>query len=103
MTVVAFSPARFTSDDLVLFDAVAYPRIARGLWAGVSRNTCHDGDQILVTFPHHPLPVFRFELDRSGTYTLYFRSASSSEWSVIATGTSAAECLAIWTGRRVSA
>jgi hypothetical protein len=88
----------FTADDLSAFDQVAWPRITRGLWSHIARNTCGQGDQILVYFPHVQLPVFRFERSRCGTYTLWFRSASSANWELIATGTSAADCLSIWAG-----
>jgi hypothetical protein len=98
MSVLAFSPARFTPGDLAEFDAIAWRRISTGLWSHVARHTCSDGDQILVYFHHLPLPVFRFERSRCGTYTLWFRSASSANWELIATGTTAAECLSIWAG-----
>jgi hypothetical protein len=87
---------RFTPDDLLTFDQVAWPRISAGLWSHIARHNCHDGDQVLVYFRNMDLPVFRFELDRSGIYSLWFRSASSRDWYSIATGTSAAQCLSIW-------
>jgi hypothetical protein len=89
---------RFTQSDLALFDQVAYPRISRGIWSHIDRHTCSDGDQVLVYFPHVQLPVFRFERDCSGTYTLWYRPATSADWGLITTGTSAAECLSIWNG-----
>jgi hypothetical protein len=96
MTVVAFTPARFSPDDLWDFDQIAWPRLTSGLWSHVSRVTCHDSDQILVFFHRLPRPIFRFERDRSGTYTLWFHGASGPH--IIATGASATECLSIWNG-----
>ena len=84
MTVVAFSLARFTPADLSEFNEIARPRMDRGLWAGVSRQTSADGDQLLVTFPHLDRPVFRFERDRRGTYTLWFHDRQG--WHSIGTG-----------------
>src|SRR3954470_22748712 len=97
MTVVAFSLARFTPADLSEFNEIARPRMDRGLWAGVSRQTGPDGDRLLVTFPHMDRPVFRFERDRRGTYTLWFHDRQG--WHSIGTGTSATECLSIWRTR----
>jgi hypothetical protein len=97
MTVVAFSLARFSPADLSEFNEIARPRMDRGLWAGVSRQTSPDGDQLLVTFPHLDRPVFRFERDRRGTYTLWFHDRQG--WHSIGTGTSATECLSIWRTR----
>jgi hypothetical protein len=98
MTVVAFNPARFSSDDLATFDQVAWPRISAGLWSHTVRNTCGDGDQVLVYFPGRELPVFRFERDSHGTYTLWFRSAEGAEWSLICASVSATDCLSLWIG-----
>jgi hypothetical protein len=95
MTVVSFTP-RFTSADISAFDAIAWPRLSTGLWSHVERNTCGDGDQILVYLPCLPLPTFRFERDRQGTYTLWFRSASSPDWAVICASSSAWDCLSLW-------
>ena len=97
MTIVAFSLARFSPADLSEFNEIARPRMDRGLWAGVSRQTSPDGDQLLVTFPHLDRPVFRFERDRRGTYTLWFHDRQG--WHSIGTGTSATECLSIWRTR----
>jgi hypothetical protein len=97
MTVVAFSLARFTPADLSEFNEIARPRIDRGLWAAVTRQTSADGDQLLVTFPHLDRPVFRFERDRRGTYTLWFHDRQG--WHGIGTGSSATECLSIWRTR----
>ena len=69
----------------------------RGLWAGVTRQTSADGDQLLVTFPHLDRPVFRFERDRRGTYTLWFHDRQG--WHSIGTGSSSTECLSIWRTR----
>jgi hypothetical protein len=95
MTVVAYSRARFTEADLSIIDAIAQPRIARGLWAGVSRQTSPDCDRVLVYLPRSELPTFRFERARRGTYTLWFQDRCGSH--VIGSGQSAAECLSIWT------
>src|SRR4051794_13470935 len=64
MTVVAFSPARFTPDDLVAFDAIAWRHISAGLWSHITRQTAGDSDQVLVFFYHLDCPVFRFDRDR---------------------------------------
>lgn len=95
MTVVAFSRARFTPHDIAAFNAVADPRLERGLWDKVTRQTSADIDRLVVTFPHLDRPVFRFERDRRGTYTLWFHDLQG--WHSIGTGDSAAECLSLWT------
>ena len=97
MTIVAFSLARFTPADLAEFAAIAKPRIERGLWAGFVRQTDRDCDHLLVTFPSLDRPVFRFERDRRGTYTLWFNDRQG--WHNIGTGSTAAECLIIWRPR----
>ncbi|WP_158047245.1 hypothetical protein [Skermanella pratensis] len=97
MTVVAFSLARFTPADLAEFYEIARPRMERGLWAGVSRQTSPDGDLLLVTFPHLDRPVFRFERDRRGTYTLWFHDRQG--WHSIGSGSTSTECLSIWRTR----
>ena len=93
MSVVAFSPARFTPDDLWDFDQIAWPRLTSGLWSHVSRVTCPDSDQVLVFFHHLDRPVYRFERDCCGTYRLWFHGSGPH---IIASGTSAAECLLVW-------
>ena len=97
MTIVAFSLARFSPADLSEFNEIARPRMDRGLWAGVSRQTSPDGDQLLVTFPHLDRPVFRFERDRRGTYTLWFHDRQG--WHSIGSGSTSTECLSIWRTR----
>ncbi|KJB94884.1 hypothetical protein GGE65_004995 [Skermanella aerolata] len=97
MTVVAFSLARFTPADLSEFYEIARPRMERGLWAGVARQTSAEGDQLLVTFPHLDRPVFRFERDRRGTYTLWFHDRQG--WHSIGSGSTSTDCLSIWRTR----
>jgi|SRR3954451_3022825 hypothetical protein len=96
MTVLAFSPARFTPGDLADFDQIAWSRISSGLWSHVSRVTCHDSDQVLVYFHHLDRPVFRFERDRCGTYRLWFHAGDGPQ--IVAAGRTAADCLSIWAG-----
>ena len=93
MTVVSFTP-RFTPDDLAEFDAIAWRRITNGIWSHVSRHTCPDSDQILVFFPRLDRPAFRFERDSTGTYRLWFYGGGGPQ--IVATGTTATECLSIW-------
>src|SRR5690349_18596109 len=95
MTVVAFSPVRFTPADLAEFEEIARPRIDRGLWAGVVRHTTADADRLVVVFPQVARPIFLFERDQHGTYSLRFRYRDQG-WRPIHTGSSAAECLSIW-------
>jgi hypothetical protein len=100
MTVVAFT-TRFTPDDLSAFDAIAWRHITTGVWSHVSRQTHADSDQVLVYLPLLDRPVFRFERDRSGIYRLWFHGGSGPQ--IVATGTTAAECLSIWSDIRKGA
>lgn len=97
MTVVAFSLARFTPVDLREFYDIADPRLARGLWESVSRQTGPDFDRLQVRLPNIPRAVFSFERDRRGRYTLLFND--SHGWHGIGSGNTAAECLTIWRTR----
>lgn len=97
MTVVAFSLARFTPADMREFYAIADPRLARGLWASVTRQTAPDFDRLLVAFPNIDRPVFSFERDKRGRYTLWFNDRQG--WHSIGSGNTAAECLTIWRTR----
>ncbi|WP_207480198.1 hypothetical protein [Arenibaculum pallidiluteum] len=97
MTVVAFSLARFTPADIREFHTIADPRLQRGLWAGVSRQSGSDFDRLLVSFPNIDRPVFSFERDKRGRYTLWFNDRQG--WHSIGTGNTAQECLTIWRAR----
>ena len=97
MTVVAFSCARFTPADLTEFEAVAGPKLRHGHWAGVIRDTRRDHDRLLVLLPGVERPVFRFERDGRGRYSLSFNDRSG--WYGIGAGSTARECLAIWRPR----
>lgn len=97
MSVIAFPPCRFTPADIGLFHEVAEPKMARGQWAAVERESGRDGDHLLVHLPGGNGPVFRFSRDFQGRYQLSFRDRSG--WHAIGTGASAAECLAIWRPR----
>ncbi|HYC05204.1 MAG TPA: hypothetical protein VED40_18065 [Azospirillaceae bacterium] len=97
MTVVAFSVARFTPFDLTEWNAIAMPKLERGLWESVSRQSGPDFDRLTVHFPNLERPVFRFERDRRGNYRLFFNDRRG--WYCIGTGESADECLAVWRGR----
>lgn len=97
MTVVPFSVARFTPFDLAEWNTVAVPKLERGLWESVTRQTGADFDQLIVSFPNLDRPVFRFERDRRGTYRLFFNDRRG--WYCIGTGATAEECLAVWRGR----
>jgi hypothetical protein len=105
MTVVAFSRARFTPTDLTEFEEVAEPKLRLGHWAGILRESGRDYDRLLVLLPGVDRPVFRFERDARGRYSLSFNDRSG--WYGIGAGTTATECLSIWrprprSGRAVS-
>ena len=95
MTVLNFSRARLTPQDIDAFNAVAKPRMESGLWSGVSRNTDASGDRITVMFHNLNRPAFLFERDKTGQYTLWFQDRNG--WHSIKTGDNADECLSIWT------
>jgi len=97
MTVVAFSCARFTPADLTEFETVAEPKLRLGHWAGVIRETGREYDRLLVLLPGVDRPVFRFERDGRGRYSLSFNDRSG--WYGIGSGSTAAECLSIWRPR----
>lgn len=101
MTAIPFSRARFTPHDIAAFNAVAVPRLERGLWGTVTRQTDASGDRLVVKFPHLDRPVFHFERNRRGSYTLWFHDIQG--WHSIATGDSADECLSIWSVKAKSA
>jgi hypothetical protein len=96
--VIQFSRARFTPDDLDAFAAVAEPKIRDGHWVGVLRESGRTHDRLLVLLPEVDRPVFRFERDAKGRYSLSFHDRSG--WYGIGAGDSAAECLSIWRPRR---
>ncbi|MCG5239300.1 hypothetical protein [Azospirillum doebereinerae] len=96
-TVLAFSSARFTPDDLATFETIAEPKLRDGHWAGVVRESGREHDRLLVLLPEVDRPVFRFERDGRGRYTLSFHDRSG--WYGIGAGGSAAECLSIWRAR----
>ncbi len=97
MSVVAFSRARFTPDDLREFDLVAAPKLRQGHWAALARETTRGRDRIHVLLPGVDRPVFRFERDETGAYHLWFNDRAG--WYPIGEGATAAECLAIWRPR----
>jgi hypothetical protein len=97
MTVVAFSRARFTPADLAEFDQVAEPKLRLGHWAGITRESGRGHDRLLVLLPGVDRPVFRFERDARGHYSLSFNDRSG--WYGIGAGATAAECLSIWRPR----
>ncbi|CAO3415454.1 hypothetical protein [Azospirillum endophyticum] len=96
--VIQFCRARFTPDDLDAFAAVAEPKIRDGHWVGVLRESGRTHDRLLVLLPEVDRPVFRFERDAKGRYSLSFHDRSG--WYGIGAGDSAAECLSIWRPRR---
>ncbi|CBS87802.1 hypothetical protein [Azospirillum lipoferum] len=96
--VIQFCRARFTPEDLEDFSAVAEPKLSHGHWAGVLRESGRDHDRLLVLLPEVDRPVFRFERDAKGRYSLSFNDRSG--WYGIGAGDSAAECLSIWRPRR---
>ncbi|WP_042696248.1 hypothetical protein [Azospirillum sp. B506] len=96
--VIQFCRARFTPDDLDAFAAVAEPKIRDGHWGGVLRESGRDHDRLLVLLPEVDRPVFRFERDAKGRYSLSFQDRSG--WYGIGAGDSAADCLSIWRPRR---
>lgn len=96
--VIQFCRARFTPEDLDAFSAVAEAKLQRGHWAGVLRESGRDHDRLLVLLPEVDRPVFRFERDAKGRYSLSFHDRSG--WYGIGAGDSAAECLSIWRPRR---
>lgn len=97
-TVIQFCRARFTPDDMDAFAAVAEPKIRDGHWVGVLRESGRDHDRLLVLLPEVDRPVFRFERDAKGRYSLSFHDRSG--WYGIGAGDSAADCLSIWRPRR---
>jgi hypothetical protein len=97
MNIVTFSPARFTPADIDEFSRVAEPKLRLGHWAAVVRETGRDFDRLHVMLPGVERPVFRFERDRQGCYSLSFNDRSG--WYGIGAGASAADCLAIWRAR----
>lgn len=96
-TILAFSSARFTPADLATFESIAEPKLRGGHWAGILRESGRGHDRLLVLLPEVDQPVFRFERDASGRYSLSFHDRSG--WYGIGAGDSAAECLAIWRPR----
>lgn len=96
--VVQFCRARFTPEDLDAFAAVAGPKLGNGHWVGVLRESGRHHDRLLVLLPEVDHPVFRFERDAKGRYSLSFHDRSG--WYGIGGGDSAAECLSIWRPRR---
>ncbi|PWC34168.1 hypothetical protein [Azospirillum sp. TSO35-2] len=96
--IVPFCRARFTPEDLTAFAEVAEPKLRDGHWIGVLRESGRDHDRLLVLLPEVDRPVFRFERDGKGRYTLSFHDRSG--WYGIGAGDSAAECLSIWRPRR---
>ncbi|MFM2043652.1 MAG: hypothetical protein RLY86_2228 [Pseudomonadota bacterium] len=97
MTVIAFCPARFTPADLDEWNAIALPKLERGLWGTVSRASRRDHDELVVRFPNLDRPVFRFERDQRGIYRLLFNDRKG--WYEIGRGTTSAECLGVWRGK----
>jgi len=97
MTVVAFSVARFTPSDIDEFEVVAEPKLRLGHWAGIIRESGRDFDRLLVMLPGVERPVFRFERDGKGRYSLSFNDRAG--WYGIGSGATAAECLSIWRPR----
>ena len=93
MSVIPFSAARFTPSDIKEFTALAGPKLQRGLWAGITRETGRDFDRLLVTLPGISRSVFSFERDRRGDYHLLFYHKAG--WYSIGSGRTAAECLAV--------
>ncbi|CAO3353516.1 hypothetical protein [Azospirillum melinis] len=96
--IIQFCRARFTPDDMDAFAAVAEPKIRDGHWVGVLRESGRDHDRLLVLLPEVDRPVFRFERDAKGRYSLSFHDRSG--WYGIGAGDSAADCLSIWRPRR---
>jgi hypothetical protein len=92
MTVIPFPACRFTPADLTEFYKIALPKCARGVWAGVTRQTARYQDMLMVSLPGQSEPIFLFERDRAGRYRLWFRDGGRC----IGSGATAAECLTIW-------
>jgi hypothetical protein len=64
----------------------------------VLRESGRTHDRLLVLLPEVDRPVFRFERDAKGRYSLSFHDRSG--WYGIGAGDNAAECLSIWRPRR---
>lgn len=84
MTVISFSRARLTPQDVAAFNAVAKPRMEVGLWGSVTRQTETSSDRLVVRFPHLDRPVFHFERNRTGRYTLWFQDRQG--WHSVGSG-----------------
>lgn len=95
--ILPFSVARFCPADLAEWNSVARPKLERGLWESVTRQSGRDFDRLIVHFPNLQRPVFRFERDRRGTYRLLFNDRRG--WYEIGSGDTAEECLSVWKGR----
>ncbi len=94
MSVIAFTPARFTPDDIAHFNAVALPRLESGLWGGIRRHTAPHHDELAVMMPGTGDVLFTFERDHTGTYALYLHGTEGAQQ--ISMGQSLTECLAVW-------
>lgn len=97
MNVIAFFVARFTPADLAEFNAIAEIKLSQGQWAEVIRESGRDFDRLVIHLPGLERPVFRFERGPQGRYQLSFNDRAG--WYVIGSGSSAAECLAVWRTR----
>jgi hypothetical protein len=94
MTVIAFSAARFTPDDLAEFARIADRRLREGRWKAVSRESASGHDRLLIRLPGGGEPLFRLERDATGTYRLSLRDRGA--WHPLGEGTAIGDCLAVW-------
>jgi len=94
MNVVPFSRARFSPTDISHFNEVALPRLADGRWTAIARSSGPWGDRIDITVAERSTATFTFERDKDGGYSLYFHDRSGAVR--IGGGSSAADCLWIW-------
>lgn len=96
--VIPFSLARFSPNDIAVWNRLADDKVRRGLWQPTSRTSTAEADRIEVRFPGMDRPAFRFERDRAGRYRLSFNDRRG--WHEIGAGASADECLSVWDNYR---
>lgn len=92
--VIAFSRVRFTPFDVEKFNSIAKPKLALGHWASITRETAPSHDWLLIWLPGVDRPIFRFERNLTGRYSLAFNDQAG--WYGIAAADNADDCLALW-------
>lgn len=71
MTIVNFSNARFTPQDMRLFYTVACENFTCGSWQAILRSTSDQCDQITVLSENNQTFLLMFLRDFKGIYKLY--------------------------------